>query len=149
MASWRLIIMSDFNRVILLGRLGNDPELKTSSQGVAYMRLSIATHSFKGGSEKTTHWHRVMVFGSQAQLCSTYLKKGSPLLVEGYLEVRTYTNKEGHKTSSVSVIANRVQFLGGRLSTVVEDERSDVSAHQEEAQDADEYGASDLKMAQL
>lgn len=114
--------MSDFNRVILLGRVGNDPELKQSAQGKPYLRLSLATHSFKSGEAKTTHWHRVMVFGPQAEICNTYLRKGSSVLVEGSLECRTYSDKEGKKTSSVSVIAYRVQFLGGRLSADVSSE---------------------------
>lgn len=109
--------MSDFNRVILLGRIGNDLELKTSAQGKPYLKLSLATHSYRGGEEKTTHWHRVMVFGQQAEICATYLKKGSQVMLEGFLEVRTYNDKEGRKTTSVSVIANRVQFVGGRSLT--------------------------------
>ena len=112
--------MSDFNRVILLGRIGNDLELKASAQGKSYVKLSVATHSFKSGEEKTTHWHRVVVFGTQAEHCVTYLHKGSPVLVEGYLECRTYTDKEGKRMNNVSVVANRVQFLSGRGSASVE-----------------------------
>ncbi len=116
--------MSDYNRVILLGRIGNNLELKTSAQGKYYLRLSIATHSFSGENKKTTHWHRVMVFGAQAQVCSTFLRKGSPVLVEGSLEVRTYTNQEGKKQTTVSVIANRIQFLGGRGGAELEQEEN-------------------------
>lgn len=114
--------MSDFNRVILIGRIGNDPELKESSEGKKYLRLSLATHSFRGGEQKATHWHRVVVFGSQAEVCAAYLRKGSSVLIEGMLEVRTYTDKEDRKVTAVSVIANRVQFLGGRVSAAVESE---------------------------
>lgn len=117
--------MSDFNRVILLGRIGNELELKTSAQGKPYLKISLATHTFKSGAEKTTHWHRVMVFGSNAELCATYLHKGSSILVEGMLECRTYSDAQGKKVSSVSVIANRVQFLGGRLSADVKDEQGE------------------------
>ncbi|MBI3558066.1 MAG: single-stranded DNA-binding protein [Deltaproteobacteria bacterium] len=111
--------MSDFNRVILLGRIGNDLELKKSAKDKPYLKLSIATDSHRPGEEKVTYWHRVMVFGQQAESCATYLRKGSQVMVEGYLEVRTYEDKDGRKTTSVSVMANRVQFLGGRRSADV------------------------------
>lgn len=110
--------MSDFNRVILLGRIGNELELKTSAQGKPYLKLSLATNSFRSGEEKTTHWHRVMVFGHQAEICATYLKKGSQVMIEGFLEVRTYSDKDGRKSTSVSVVANRVQFTGNARQTV-------------------------------
>lgn len=120
--------MSDFNRVILLGRIGNELELKTSAQGKPYLKLSLATNSFRAGEEKTTHWHRVMVFGAQAEHCARYLKKGSQVMLEGKLEVRTYTNVEGLKVTSVSVLADRIQFLGGRASADVETEGEAMSA---------------------
>lgn len=123
--------MSDFNRVILMGRVGNDPELKTSAQGKAYLRLSLATHTYRAGAEKTTYWHRVMVFGLQAENCAKYLRKGSSVLVEGLLECRTYTDGDGKKASSVSVLANQVQFLGGRLS-------ADVADHEDSEEPVDE-----------
>ncbi len=110
--------MSDFNRVILVGRLGNQPELKESSTGKSYLRINIATNSFRkdgNTTKKSTHWHRVVVFGAQAKLCATYLKKGSPVLVEGSIEVRTYTDKEGKMVNQNSILADRVRFLGGRL----------------------------------
>jgi single-strand DNA-binding protein len=109
--------MTDFNKVILTGRIGNDPELKTSQSGKPYLRLSVATHSMirKGEDEtklKTTTWHRVIVFGFQATLCMAYLKKGSKVLVEGRLEQNTYTNKNGEKTTITNLIADRIQFMG-------------------------------------
>lgn len=118
--------MSDFNRVILLGRIGNEVELKTSAQGKPYLKLSVATHSFRGGEQKTTHWHRVMVFGPQAEVCATYLRKGSPVLIEGSLEVRSYTDSADKKINSVSVIASHVNFLGGRASVPVEPNNENV-----------------------
>ena len=117
--------MSDFNRVILLGRIGNELELKQSAQGNPYLKLSVATNNYRPNAEKTTSWHRVMVFGTQAENCVRYLRKGSQVMVEGKLEVRTYTNNEDRKVTSVSVLADRVQFLGGRAS-------ADVEPHNEE-----------------
>ncbi|MBI2606929.1 MAG: single-stranded DNA-binding protein [Deltaproteobacteria bacterium] len=124
--------MMDFNKVILLGHIGNDPELKKSAAGKPYLKLSLATNSLRktasGGAEKTTHWHRVMVFGSQAEVCATYLRKGSPILLEGMIEVRTYNDKDGKKVSLHSVLANRVQFLGGRQHADVKEDVGEAEA---------------------
>jgi single-strand DNA-binding protein len=118
--------MSDLNRVFLLGNLGNDPELKKSVHGKPYLNLSIATHTFyQGREDKTTHWHRVVVFGAQAEACARHLHKGSQVLLEGSLEVNDYTDREGRKSSRVSVVAHRVQFLSGRLSANVVNAGSD------------------------
>ena len=108
--------MSDFNRVILLGRIGNDLELKTSAKGKPYLRLSLATdYHIKEKDEKTTHWHQVVVFGQTAESCAQWLRKGSQIMVEGRLEVRTYTNDKEQKTTRVSVVADTVKFVGSRI----------------------------------
>jgi single-strand DNA-binding protein len=107
--------MSDLNRVFLLGRIGNDLELKTTQQGKKWLRISLATNSHRAGEEPVTYWHKVVVFGLQAETCALYLKKGSQVMVEGHLEVRTWHDKEKEeKRTSVSVVANWVQFIGGR-----------------------------------
>jgi single-strand DNA-binding protein len=104
--------MSELNKVFLMGRVGNELELKTSAQGVPYLKLSLATHSFnKEGAERATHWHRVMVFGNQANVCATYVRKGAQVMVEGSLECKAYTDKDGKKVSQVSVLAQNVRFL--------------------------------------
>lgn len=131
--------MSTYNKVILSGRVGNDPELKSSAGGVPYLRLSLATHSYKKGGEgekahKTTHWHRVMVFGNQAETCAANLRKGSSILVDGSLEIRTYTDKEDRKVTNVSVIANRIQFLGGMLQANVVEEPAQLELAPESAE---------------
>ncbi len=106
--------MSDINRVILKGRIGNELDLKKSAQDVSYLKLSIATNSFRGDTkEKSTHWHRVIVFGAQAIACATHLRKGSEVLVEGSLEVRTFTGSDGQKVTLRTVRAQSVSFLGG------------------------------------
>lgn len=131
--------MSDVNKVILSGRIGNDLELKTSANGKEYLRLSIAVHSFRrlddeSGEQstnvKTTCWHRIVVFGVQAHNCSTFLRKGSPVLVEGELQNSSYVDKKGEKQYSSSIVANRVHFLAGRMSAEArpDDGLGDVSA---------------------
>lgn len=110
--------MSDLNRVFLLGRIGNDLELKTTQQGKKWLRISLATSNYRSGEEPVTYWHKVVVFGTQAETCALFLQKGSQIMVEGHLEVRTWHDKEkDEKRSAVSVIANWVQFVGGRKST--------------------------------
>ena len=110
--------MSDFNRVILVGRIGNELELKKSAQGVSYLKISLATHSLKseqGNSEakreQTTHWHRVVAFGLQAENCARFLEKGSKVMVEGSLESRVFTGDDGQKKTWVSILADRVHFM--------------------------------------
>lgn len=103
--------MSDLNRVFLVGRVGNDPELKTSAQGAPYLRISLATNAQKADGEKITYWHRVVIFGNQAQVCATYLHKGARVLIEGSLEVRTYTGDDDRKVTNVSVVAQSVKFI--------------------------------------
>lgn len=117
--------MPDLNRVILLGRVGNDLELKQSSQGHPYLKMSLATHSFRADTPRT-HWHHVVVFGPSAEACSKYLTKGSEVLVEGSLEVKTFSDSSTSKTvRKVSVIANRVHFIGSRVSADVSDGAGD------------------------
>jgi single-strand DNA-binding protein len=121
--------MTDFNRVILAGRVGNNLELKHSAQNKPYIKLSLATHSFKQDGKKSTHWHRVVVFGDQAEVCSRYLSKGSEVLVEGSLEVKTFTEKgSGTKRTFVSILANKVLFMGSRLSAEVIQENEAIKA---------------------
>lgn len=104
--------MTDLNRVMLLGNIGNEIELKKTFEGKPYLKLSIATNVYGGPERQITDWHRVMVFGAQADVCATYLRKGSRVLVEGSLGKRTWLDKETQKNvSQVSVIASRVIFL--------------------------------------
>lgn len=106
----------DLNRVLLTGRLGRKPELKTSVNGTPYARMSVAIHGPGGKTkEAMTQWHSVMVWGNQAASCAQYLNKGSAVLVEGYLENREYL-VQGVKRYGIHVNASRVQFLGGRSS---------------------------------
>lgn len=110
--------MSDFNRVILIGRVGNEIELKKSANGTSYLRISLATNSYKKGQEKVvTHWHRVMVFHTQAETCALYLAKGSTIMVEGTLETGSYIDKDDKKVTTVSVLASRVRFLSRKKSS--------------------------------
>lgn len=110
--------MSDFNKVILLGNLTRDPELKYTPNGQPVCNLGLAVNRTwlkDGQKQKDTTFLTIVVWGKQAENCGTYLAKGKPVLVEGRLQSRSW-EKDGHKHSTVEVVADRVQFLGGRDS---------------------------------
>ncbi len=109
------------NKVILVGNLGRDPEIRYLPSGQPVANFSVATtERFKGrdGQMKDqTEWHNVVVYGKQAELCGQYLKKGRQVYVEGRLTTRQWEAKDGSgKRSRTEVVALRVQFLGGRAA---------------------------------
>ncbi|MGD9874938.1 MAG: single-stranded DNA-binding protein [Kiritimatiellia bacterium] len=108
--------MASFNKVILVGNLTKDPEVRYTSSGttVGNMRLAVTEHYKKqtGEMQETTCFVDVEVWGRQAETCSEYLKKGSSLLLEGKLKLDEWETPEGEKRSKLRVRADRVQFLG-------------------------------------
>lgn len=108
--------MGSVNRVILVGNLGADVELKHTPSNKAVANLRIATtETYKdksGQRQEKTEWHRVTVWGDSAENCAKYLAKGRSVYVEGKLETRSY-DKDGQKHYSTDVVADRVVFLGG------------------------------------
>ena len=108
--------MGSVNKVILIGNLGADPELKYTPTSRPLCNLRIATtevYKDKGGQrQEKTEWHRVTVWGDQAENCSKYLSKGRSVYVEGRLQTRTY-DKDGQKHYATDVVADRVVFLAG------------------------------------
>lgn len=101
------------NTVHLVGRLGRDPEMRTTASGMAIASLSVATDRWKKDEGKVTDWHRVKAFGRQAESISRYLSKGSEVAVVGRLETSSY-DKDGERRYVTEVIADRVAFIGGR-----------------------------------
>ena len=112
--------MGTMNKVILIGRLGKDPEERTTAGGTRVSNFSLATDVYHGGnSEKTTEWHRIIGFGKIAEQCNQYLKKGRLVCVEGSLQTRTWEKAPGEKHYFTDVVAARVTFLdskGGSFS---------------------------------
>lgn len=110
--------MSSVNLVILIGRLGSDPEVRSTQSGTPMAKLSLATSDRVPGKdgerEERTEWHSVVVFGKQAEHCGTYLQKGRQIHVEGRLQSREYKDKDGIDRKVVEVIARNVVFLGDR-----------------------------------
>lgn len=105
------------NKVILIGNLGANPELKYLPSGQAVCEMRIATNeSFtdkQGVKQDRTEWHRVVVWGKQAENCSQYLTKGRQAYIEGRLQTRSWDDKEGQKRYTTEIVAQQVQFLGG------------------------------------
>ena len=106
------------NKVLLMGNLGRDPEVRFTTGGTSVANFSIATNeSWKdknGQLQEKTEWHRIVVWGKLAELCGQYLKKGRQAFIEGRLQTREWTDKEGKKNYSTEIVANNVQFIGGR-----------------------------------
>lgn len=109
--------MSGVNKVILLGRLGTDPEVKTVGAGRTVARLNLATSENwtdkDGNRQERTEWHRVDVWGKQAELCGQYLSKGRMVYVEGKLQTRSWEDQQGQKRYATDIVASTIQFVGG------------------------------------
>src|ERR1051325_4567792 len=113
----RFTRMASINKVIVIGNLGADPELRYTPGGQAVCDLRVATTeqwTDKSGERKEqTEWHRVVVWGKQAENCSQYLSKGRQVYVEGRLRTRQWDDKDGNKRYTTEIVAQTVQFLGG------------------------------------
>ena len=105
------------NKVILVGHLGADPDMRYTPSGQGVCELRVATseswNDKNGQKQERTEWHRVVVWGKRAEICSKYLSKGRQVYIEGRIQTRNYDDKEGNKKYITEVIANDVQFLGG------------------------------------
>ncbi|KAB2308520.1 single-stranded DNA-binding protein [Betaproteobacteria bacterium SCN2] len=110
--------MASINKVILIGNLGADPEVRYLPSGDAVANLSIATtDKYKdrsGEMQEATEWHRVSFFGKTAEICGQYLKKGSQVYVEGSIRTRKWQDKEGNDRYTTEIRGDRMQMLGGR-----------------------------------
>jgi len=108
--------MLGVNKVILVGNLGADPEVRYSSTGTAVANFRIATSenwtNKEGGKETRTDWHRVVAFGKLGEICAEYLRKGKQVYVEGKLRTRSWDDKEGNKRWITEVVASNMVMLG-------------------------------------
>lgn len=114
--------MSGVNRVIILGRLGGDTELKYTPSGAAVCNFSVATSESwtdkAGQKQEKTEWHRVVVWSKLAELCNQYLSKGRECFVEGSLETRSWDDKDGNKKYTTEIKARNVTFIGSGNAAV-------------------------------
>lgn len=104
------------NKVILVGRLGGNPDIRYTPSGSAVANFSVATNESwndkNGQKQERTEWHRIVVWGKLAQLCGEYLSKGRQVYLEGRLQTRQWQDKDGQTKYTTEVIANTIQFLG-------------------------------------
>ena len=110
--------MASVNKVILIGNLGRDPEMRYMPSGDAVANFSIATtdkwKDKSGEMQEQTEWHRISFFGRQAEICGEYLRKGSQVYIEGRLQTRKWTDKDGNERTTTEIRGDRMQMLGGR-----------------------------------
>jgi len=106
------------NKVILLGRLGKDPQVKFMSNGNAKCSFSVATDEKwtdkDGNKQEKCEWHNVVVWGKQAESCGQYLSKGRQVYIEGKVTTRSYDDKEGNKRYVTEIVARDVKFVGSK-----------------------------------
>ena len=145
------------NKVILLGRLGQDPELKYTPGGSAVCNFSLATTESwtdkSGQKQEKTEWHRIVVWGKLAELCNQYLSKGRQAFLEGRLQTRSWDDKDGNKRYTTEILASTVQFIGGPAASTNQNagvgsssSQANISAAQPEYQIASDasFAADDI-----
>ena len=115
--------MSSLNKVILLGRLGKDPELRQTKAGNPVASWSMATG--RGDEKDPTEWHNITAWGRTAELAAEYLRKGAMALIEGRIKSREYTDKEGNQRRSYDIVAYQVTFMPKSMSAGGEQRRAD------------------------
>jgi len=123
--------MASVNKVILIGNLGRDPEIRYSSDSAAICSISIATTSQwkdrkSNEKQEETEWHRVVFYGKLAEIVGEYLTKGRSVYVEGRLRTRRWKSKDGHDRYTTEVIAEQMQMLGGNKDATSQNPANDV-----------------------
>jgi single-strand DNA-binding protein len=108
--------MSGVNKVILIGNLGSDPQVRYTPSGQAVANFNIATterfNNKAGEREERTEWHRIVAWGKLAEICQQYLKKGKQVYIEGRLQTRQWEDQQGQKRSTTEIVAQTMQMLG-------------------------------------
>ncbi len=121
------------NKVILVGRLGRDPEVRFTGAGQAVANFSLATdETYKdrnGEKQKRTEWHKIVVWAKQAEIAQQYLKKGSLIYLEGRIQSREWQDKEGQKRTSFEIVASNFRMLGGRSDAAAAGAGGGAAAH--------------------
>ena len=114
--------MAGINKVILIGRLGSDPEVRYTPSGVAVANFNIATSEEwkdkdSGEKRERTEWHRIVAWRKLGEICGEYLSKGKQVYIEGRLQTRDWEDRDGNKRYTTEIVASDVQFLGARDSS--------------------------------
>lgn len=125
--------MASVNKVIVLGNVGRDPEVRYTSSGKAVCNLSIATTSGRkdanGDRQEETEWHRVSLFDRLAEIAGEYVKKGKPVYIEGRLKTRKWQDKDGKDQYTTEIMADSMQLLGGRDDGAKQEPVKDTRTH--------------------
>jgi single-strand DNA-binding protein len=133
--------MAGVNKVIVVGRLGADPEVRTVGNGGTVTRLSVATSENwvdkEGKKQERTEWHKIVVWGKLAEICGKHLSKGRQVYLEGRLQTRSWEDQQGQKKYSTEIVANTVQFLGAAGERSAESSASSSAGR-------DEYASQDF-----
>jgi single-strand DNA-binding protein len=133
------------NKVILVGRLGRDPETRYTSGGQAVANFSVATdETYKdrnGERQKRTEWHKIVVWAKQAEIAQQYLKKGSLVFIEGRIQSREWQDKEGQKRTSFEIVATNFRMLGGRSDAAAAGAAGGGGASRSAGDDAEAHAA--------
>jgi single-strand DNA-binding protein len=122
------------NRVLLIGRLGKDPEVRYTPDGMMVTNFTMATDEQRkdknGQKIQRTEWHRIVTFGKLAEICSSYLSKGKLIFIEGRIQTRSWEDKDGNKRSTTEIIANNMQMLDSKGTTKSQDTTDDNQIQQ-------------------
>ncbi len=133
--------MASVNKVILIGRLGQDPDVNTKS-GTAICRMSVATsRKYRDANDEIqeeVEWNRVTCFGKRAEVAGEYLKKGSAVYIEGHLRTRKYTDKQNIERYITEIVADQVQFLSSKKDSEAEEQPRERKSAEAPAQDDSE-----------
>jgi single-strand DNA-binding protein len=140
--------MSGVNKVIIVGRLGADPEVKAVGQGSTVTRLNVATSENwmgkDGQKQERTEWHRIVVWGKLAEICGKHLSKGRQVYIEGRLQTRSWEDPQGQKKYATEIVANTVQFLGGASGERSEGAGAGANNNSGRNSSAEEFGFQDF-----
>jgi single stranded DNA-binding protein (ssb) len=135
--------MANLNKVTLIGRLGQDPEIRYTQSGSAVANATIATNDFwtdkQGEKQERTEWHSLMLWGKLADLAQSYLKKGSHIFVEGRLLTRDWEDQQGQKHYKTEVVVTTMQFLDSRISDSESTSSATTPAYTESTPSSPEY----------
>ncbi len=117
------------NRVLLIGRLGKDPEVRYTPDGMMVTNFTMATDEQRkdknGQKIQRTEWHRIVTFGKLAEICSNYLSKGKLIFIEGRIQTKSWEDKDGNKRTTTEIIANNMQMLDSKGMTKSQDTTED------------------------
>ena len=130
------------NKVMLIGRLGNNPEIRYTNTQMAVANFNIATSENwtdkAGQKQERTEWHKIVVWGKLAERCSQYLSKGRQCFIEGRLQTRQWEDQTGNKRYTTEIVANTVQFLGGNTGAQASTSQQQESSPNTEAPQLEE-----------